>query len=72
MFDDPIMEIQELTSLIKNDIMALNVALSDLQTIQNIEIADGKYSEGRVGHTTAVLMTRRANLWGLQNSYKMF
>ena len=54
MFDDPIMEIQELTSLIKNDIMALNVALSDLQTIQNIEIADGKYSKDRVGHTTAV------------------
>ena len=31
MFDDPIVEIQELTSLIKNDIT--NVALSDLQTI---------------------------------------
>ena len=33
MFDDPIVEIQELTSLIKNDITMLNVALSDLQTI---------------------------------------
>ena len=54
MFDDPIVEIQELTSLIKNDITMLNVALSDLQTIQNIEIVNGMYYEDRVGHSTAV------------------
>lgn len=54
MFDDPIVEIQELTALIKNDITALNMAISDLQTIQNIEIADGKFSEDRVVHSTTV------------------
>ncbi|XP_044462756.1 syntaxin-31 [Mangifera indica] len=54
MFDDPIVEIQELTVLIKNDITALNMAISDLQTIQNIEIADGKFSEDRVVHSTTV------------------
>lgn len=64
MFDDPIVEIQELTSLIKNDITALNVALSDLQTIQNIEIADGKYSEDRVGHSTAVFGDLKSKLMG--------
>ncbi|KAK4579455.1 hypothetical protein RGQ29_029214 [Quercus rubra] len=64
MFDDPIVEIQELTSLIKNDITALNVALSDLQTIQNIEIADGNYSEDRVGHSTAVFDDLKSKLMG--------
>lgn len=64
MFDDPIVEIQELTALIKNDITALNVALSDLQTIQNIEIADGKYSEDRVGHSTAVFDDLKSKLMG--------
>ncbi|KAI7747287.1 hypothetical protein M8C21_022661, partial [Ambrosia artemisiifolia] len=53
-FDDPLKEIQELTALIKNDITALNVAVSDLQTLQNMEIADGNYSEDRVVHSTAV------------------
>lgn len=64
MFDDPIVEIQELTSLIKNDITAMNVALSDLQTIQNIEIADGKYSEDRVVHSTAVCDDLKGKLMG--------
>lgn len=54
MFDDPIMEIQELTVLVKNDITALNVALTDLQTIQSMEIADGSYSQDKVVHSTAV------------------
>lgn len=54
MFDDPIVEIQELTALVKNDITALNVALTDLQTIQNMEVANGNYSEDKVVHSTAV------------------
>ncbi|KAI5352994.1 hypothetical protein L3X38_005886 [Prunus dulcis] len=54
MFDDPIMEIQELTALVKNDITALNVALTDLQTIQRMEIADGSYSQDKIVHSTAV------------------
>ncbi|XP_043702498.1 syntaxin-31 [Telopea speciosissima] len=54
MFDDPVVEIQELTALIKDDITALNIAVSDLQTLQNLEIADGNYSKDRVIHGTTV------------------
>ncbi|XAR65915.1 hypothetical protein NMG60_11011919 [Bertholletia excelsa] len=53
-FDDPTKEIQELTALIKDDITALNVAVSDLQTLQNMEIADGNYSEDNVVHSTTI------------------
>ena len=64
MFNDPIVEIQELTVLIKNDITALNSALSDLQTIQNMEVADGIYSEDRIVHSTAVCDDLKSKLMG--------
>ncbi|KAM7263112.1 hypothetical protein ACFE04_000795 [Oxalis oulophora] len=64
MFNDPIVEIQELTVLIKNDITALNMAVSDLQTLQNMEIADGQYSEDRVVHSTAVCDDLKSRLMG--------
>lgn len=53
-FDDRIKENEELTALIKNDITALNMAISDLQTVQNMEMADGNYRGDRVVHLTAV------------------
>lgn len=53
-FDDRSKENGELTNLIKNDITALNMAVSELQTLQNMEIADGNYSEDRIVHLTAV------------------
>ncbi|KAL0382108.1 UNVERIFIED_CONTAM: syntaxin [Sesamum calycinum] len=53
-FDDRNKENEELTALIKNDITGLNVAISDLQTLQNMEIADGNYSGDRVVHLTTV------------------
>ncbi|XP_011084926.1 syntaxin-31 isoform X2 [Sesamum indicum] len=53
-FDDRSKENEELTALIKNDITGLNVAISDLQTLQNMEIADGNYSGDRVVHLTTV------------------
>lgn len=58
------MEIQELTALIKNDITALNSALSDLQTIQNMEMADGNYSQDRIVHSTAVCDDLKSKLMG--------
>ncbi|CAN1257032.1 SYP31 [Linum perenne] len=64
MFDDPTVEIQELTVLIKNDITALNSALTDLQTLQRMEIADGNYSEDRVVHSTAVCDDLKNKLMG--------
>lgn len=53
-FDDRSKENEELTSLIKNEITALNMAISDLQTLQDMEIADGNYSGDRVVHLNAV------------------
>ncbi|KAI4299432.1 hypothetical protein L6164_032895 [Bauhinia variegata] len=63
-FNDPILEIQELTALIKNDITALNSALSDLQSIQNMEMVDGNYSEDRIVHSTAVFDDLKSKLMG--------
>ncbi|KAL7108809.1 hypothetical protein ACP275_06G136600 [Erythranthe tilingii] len=53
-FDDRSKENEELTSLIKNDVTALKMAISDLQTLQNTEIAERSYSGDRVVHLTAV------------------
>ncbi|KAI3734935.1 hypothetical protein L6452_14417 [Arctium lappa] len=69
-FDDPLKEIQELTALIKNDITALNVAVSDLQTLQNMEIADGEYSEDRVVHSTAVCDDLKNKLMGATKKFQ--
>ncbi|KAI6676236.1 hypothetical protein NL676_037032 [Syzygium grande] len=55
MFDDPTVEIQQLTSLIKDDITALNIALQDLQTLQNIEMSGGNYSEDKAVHSNHCL-----------------
>lgn len=70
MFDDPIVEIQELTGLIKNDITTLNMAVSDLQTLQNIEIADGKFSQDRVVHSTTVCDDLKSKLMGATKELK--
>ena len=70
MFDDPIMEIQELTSFIKDDITALNVAVSDLQTLQNIEIADGNYSEDRLVHSNTVCDDLKNKLMGATKQFQ--
>jgi syntaxin 5 len=69
-FDDPMKEIQELTGLIKGDITALNMAVSDLQTIQSMEIADGHYSEDRVVHSTAVFDDLKTQLMGATKQFQ--
>lgn len=69
-FDDPMKEIQELTALIKEDITALNIAVSDLQTLQNMEMADGNYSEDRVVHSTAVFDDLKKKLMGATKQFQ--
>ena len=69
-FDDPIKEIQELTTLTKDDITALNVAVSDLQTLQNLEVADGNYSEDRVVHSTTVCDDLKNKLMGTTKQFQ--
>ncbi|KAK9283808.1 hypothetical protein L1049_012062 [Liquidambar formosana] len=70
MFDDPIKEIQELTALIKDDITALNIAVSDFQTLQNMEIADGNYSEDRVVHSNTVCDDLKNKLMGATKQFQ--
>ncbi|KAK8553014.1 hypothetical protein V6N13_055791 [Hibiscus sabdariffa] len=70
MFNDPIVEIQELTALIKTDITALNSALSDWQTLQNMEISDGDYSEDRVVHSTTVCDDLKNKLMGATKHFQ--
>lgn len=53
MFNDPTVEIQELTALIKDDITALNVAVANLQKFKNIEMAES-FSDDEAVHTTAI------------------
>ncbi|KAG6395438.1 hypothetical protein SASPL_146083 [Salvia splendens] len=53
-FDDRSKENEKLTGLIKNDITALNMAISELQNLQTMEVADGNYTGDRVVHLTAV------------------
>lgn len=64
MFDDPTIQIQELTALIKDNITELNVALQDLQALQNLEMADGDYSEDRAVHSTTVCDDLKSKLMG--------
>lgn len=69
-FDDPLKEIQELTALVKDDITALNVAISDLQTLQNLERADGNYSDDRVVHSTTVCDDLKSKLMGTTKQFQ--
>jgi len=70
MFNDPAMEIEELTALIKNDITALNVAVSDLQVLQNAEIERGNYSNDRVVHATTICDDMKNKLMGSTKQFK--
>ncbi|KAH0931160.1 hypothetical protein HID58_008277 [Brassica napus] len=69
-FNDRTLEIQELTVLIRNDITGLNMALSDLQTLQNMEIADGSYSHDKVSHYTAVCDDLKTRLMGATKQFQ--
>ncbi|XP_058181864.1 syntaxin-31 [Rhododendron vialii] len=69
-FDDPLKEIQELTALVKDDITSLNMAISDLQTLQNLERADGNYSDDRVVHSTTVCDDLKNKLMGTTKQFQ--
>ncbi|KAK1297990.1 Syntaxin-31 [Acorus calamus] len=69
-FDDPVMEIQELTMLIKNEISAINVALSELQVLQTTEIDLGNCSNDRVVHATTICDDLKSRLMGTTKQFK--
>lgn len=70
MFNDPAMEIEELTALIKNDITALNTAVSDLQFLQNTEMELRNYSNDRVVHATTICDDIKNKLMGITKQFK--
>ncbi|KAJ8535415.1 hypothetical protein K7X08_023135 [Anisodus acutangulus] len=69
-FDDPSKEIQELTALIKNDITTLNVGVSDLQALQDMEVADGTHSKDTVVHCTAICDDLKTRLMTATKSFQ--
>ena len=54
-FDDPTMEIQELTGVIKQDITALNSAVVDLQFLCNSRNESGNVSADTTSHSSTVV-----------------
>ncbi|KAK3438255.1 hypothetical protein EUGRSUZ_C02867 [Eucalyptus grandis] len=74
-FDDPTMEIQELTAVIKQDITALNSAVVDLQFLSNSR-NEGVVSSDTTSHSTTVfkevLTMRTENLKVHENRRQLF
>lgn len=70
MFDDPAVEIQELTSVVKQDITALNAAISDLQQLcdsRNDGVNQTKHSSE---HSTTVVDTLKSRLMNTTKEFK--
>lgn len=62
MFDDPALEIQELTSVVKQDITALNAAISDLQQISDSRHDRANQTKQSSEHSTTVVDTLKNRL----------
>ncbi|AES73734.1 putative syntaxin-5, Sly1p-binding domain-containing protein [Medicago truncatula] len=69
-FDDPTMEIQELTSVIKQDITALNSAVVDLQLISNSRNESGNVSTDTTSHSTTVVDDLKTRLMSTTKEFK--
>ncbi|KAK3164059.1 hypothetical protein QOZ80_1AG0012090 [Eleusine coracana subsp. coracana] len=69
-FDDPTMEIQELTAVIKNDITALNSAVVDLQVICNSQNESGNLSKDTTNHSTTVVDNLKNRLMSATKEFK--
>lgn len=69
-FDDPTVEIQELTSVIKQDITALNSAVIDLQLVCNSQNDTGNVSSDTTGHATTVVDNLKNRLMSATKEFK--
>ncbi|XP_004501273.1 syntaxin-32-like [Cicer arietinum] len=69
-FDDPTMEIQELTSVIKQDITALNSAVVDLQLVSNSRNESGNVSTDTTSHSTTVVDDLKTRLMSTTKEFK--
>lgn len=70
MFDDPAVEIQELTSVIKQDITALNSALSDLQHACDSKNEGANRTKHSSEHSTTVVDTLKGRLMNTTKEFK--
>ncbi|XP_022131383.1 syntaxin-32 [Momordica charantia] len=69
-FDDPTMEIQELTALIKQDITTLNSAVVDLQLLCNSRNESGNISSDTTSHSTTVVDDLKNRLMSTTKEFK--
>ncbi|GFP81501.1 syntaxin-32 [Phtheirospermum japonicum] len=69
-FDDPTMEIQELTAVIKQDITALNSAVVDLQLLSSSRNESGQTSTDTTTHSTTVVDDLKNRLMGATKEFK--
>ncbi|KAL8504142.1 hypothetical protein ACS0TY_022758 [Phlomoides rotata] len=69
-FDDPTMEIQELTAVIKQDITALNSAVVDLQFLSNSRNDNGQISTDTTTHSTTVVDDLKNRLMSTTKEFK--
>lgn len=70
MFDDPAVEIQELTSVIKQDITALNASISDLQSLCNSRNEGANRTKHSSEHSTMVVDTLKNRLMSTTKEFK--
>ncbi|CDP03373.1 unnamed protein product [Coffea canephora] len=68
-FDDPTLEIQELTTVIKQDITALNSAVVDLQLLSNSQ-NEGNLSSDSSAHSTTVVDNLKNSLMTTTKEFK--
>ncbi|CAA2960745.1 syntaxin-32-like [Olea europaea subsp. europaea] len=69
-FDDPTMEIQELTAVIKQDITALNSAVVDLQLLCNSRNGGSNISRDTTTHSTTVVDDLKNRLMSATKEFK--
>ncbi|GAB4832937.1 hypothetical protein Ancab_006957 [Ancistrocladus abbreviatus] len=69
-FDDPTVEIQELTAVIKQDITALNAAVVDLQLLCNSQNESGNISSDTTNHSTTVVDNLKNRLMSATKEFK--
>ncbi|KAK4277116.1 hypothetical protein QN277_015165 [Acacia crassicarpa] len=69
-FDDPTMEIQELTAVIKQDVSALNSAVVELQLISNARNDNGNISSDTTSHSTTVVDDLKTRLMSTTKEFK--
>ncbi|KAK1264691.1 Syntaxin-32 [Acorus gramineus] len=69
-FNDPTMEIQELTAVIKQDITALNSAVVDLQLLCNKQNESGSISKDTTHHSTTVVDNLKNRLMSATKEFK--